>query len=392
MASVIWTEKNNPMAKKTPTPIEPAVEVDSVALIITTETINKALATYHPIKDELAAIVKEYASLNIKDTKDKVGLAAVTVAYKNAREIRLKVEKIRKAINDAPLTLQRMNNAAAKELTELAQPCEEQLKAKIDAIEKAVELENRAEEARRNKMLQDAGYQMSGSFWICGPYQIAWTMIMEMTAEDLNHAVANATAHQEEQARLLEEKRIADEAAEKERQRKAQELAEQEAKLKTERDALERERAEFAAWKAAQAAPAPEPAGEPTHAVTIHQHEAPQTIVEPVLLETAAARLSGNAEFKSAAVEVSPEFAFGFNTCKALVVADLGNKALEFSRKGWHDRFAEMDAPETRVFEFIQGYKEMRNLQVKYFREKTTESLTNAKKQEKYLDELARSL
>jgi len=378
------------MSKKAPTPIEPAVEIDSTALIITTETINKALATYHPIKEELAAIVKEYAELTIKDTKDKVGLAAVTVAYKNAREIRLKVEKIRKAINDAPLTLQRMNNAAAKELTEMAQPCEDQLKAKIDAIEKAVELENRAEESRRNKLLQDAGYQMSGSFWICGPYQIAWTSIMEMSAEDLNQAVANATAYQQEQTRLLEEKRIADEAAEKERQRKAQELAEQEAKLKAERDALEKDRAEFAAWKAAQAKaaePAPTASPEPTHMVTVHQQEAPQKIVDPVTVpqstEPSTAEIAG--------IQVSEEFAFGFNTCKRLVVADLANESLVFSRKGWHDRFAAMDAPATRMMEFVAEYKKMRNLQMAYFREKTTESLTAAKNQEKFLDELAKS-
>jgi hypothetical protein len=388
------------MSKKAPTTIEPAVEVDSTALIITTETINKALATYNPIKEELAEIVKEYAELTIKDTKDKVGLAAVTVAYKNAREIRLKVEKIRKAINDAPLTLQRMNNAAAKELTELAQPCEEQLKAKIDAIEKAVELENRAEEARRNKMLQDAGYQMSGSFWICGPYQIAWTSIMEMSEEDLNQAVTNADAYQKEQARLLEEKRIADEAAEKERQRKAEELAQQEAKLKADREALEKEQAEFLKWKAAQAkaakpAPAPAPAApqcEPTHMVTVHQHESPQKIAEPVTVPAQAAPLQHTTEFKSAAVEVSPEFAFGFNTCRAIVVADLANELLKLSRQQWHDRFAAMDAPATRMFEFVEGYKKMRNLQMKYFREKTPENLTAAKNQEKFLDELARSL
>jgi hypothetical protein len=383
------------MAKKAPTPIEPAVEVDSTALIITTETINKALATYQPIKEELAEIVKEYATLTIKDTKDKIGLAAVTVAYKNAREIRLKVEKIRKAINDAPLTLQRMNNAAAKELTELAQPCEEQLKAKIDAIEKAVELENRAEEARRNKLLQDAGYQMSGSFWICGPYQIAWTSIMEMSEEDLNQAVSNATAYQEEQARLLEEKRIADEAAEKERQRKAEELAQQEAKLKAEREKLDKERAEFAEWKAAQAKaaePDPTASPEPTHMVTVHQQEAPQKIVEPVTVPQSTEPLQATSEFKSAAVEVSAEFAFGFNTCKRLVVADLANESLVLSRKGWHDRFAEMDAPATRVMEFIAGYRKMRNLQMAYFREKTLENLTAAKNQEKFLDLLARIL
>lgn len=395
------------MAKKASTQKEPdVVQVESMDLIITEETINKALATYTPIKTELAEIVSVYNSLEVKDTKDVAGLAAVTAAYKHTREMRLKIDKIRKAINDAPLTLQRLNNAAAKELTELAQPCEEALKAKIDAIEKAVELERRAEESRRNKMLQDAGYQMSGSFWICGPYQIAWTSIMEMSEADLNQAVADAKAHQEEQARLLEEKRLADEAAEKVRQQKAAELAEQEAKLKAEREALEKERAEFAAWKAAQAAQAAQ-AAEPTHTVTVHQEQAPQKIVEPVVVAPAQASQAQAAaaapaqaptphvpevNFASAGQKVSPEFAFGFNTCRAIVVADLANESLVLSRKAWHDRFAAMDAPATRMFEVVAEYKKLRNLQIIYFRGKKAEDLDAAKKQEKYLDDLVRSL
>jgi len=194
------------------------------------------------ITDEaLASLKEQYGGMIIAGIEDMKGYKAVKAAVTQLRTIRTSIEGRRKELTEPALKFQREVKAEADRITAEIKPLEERLKEQVINIDDAREAARKAEYQRRLTLFTESGYQYINGFFVCGPVQVLGDQLVELTDEQLEFHINHGKA---EIARIQAEN-------ERKQQEEIQRKAEDE-RLRLEREALEKEKAEFAAWKAKQ--------------------------------------------------------------------------------------------------------------------------------------------
>jgi hypothetical protein len=194
------------------------------------------------ITDEaLASLKEQYGGMIIAGIEDMKGYKAVKAAVTQLRTIRTSIEGRRKELTEPALKFQREVKAEADRITAEIKPLEERLKEQVINIDDAREAARKAEYQRRLTLFTESGYQYINGFFVCGPVQVLGDQLVELTDEQLEFHINHGKA---EIARIQAEN-------ERKQQEEIQRKAEDE-RLRLERETLEKEKAEFAAWKAKQ--------------------------------------------------------------------------------------------------------------------------------------------
>lgn len=190
------------------------------AALTNEQIITQALAEYTPVVvgdaqispdekiKEIAALCKE-VQISGPDDKDNYKLAKQYSL--RLTKIRTGIESKRKDLKAVALEYGRAVDAEAKRLTALVEPIDRDMKAKLDVIDKAIEAAKRAEELRRHNLLIGNGWTFSGSWYMCGVFNITPQQLSEATPEKLDEWVGAGKAEIERQQ--AEAKRKADEDA-----------------------------------------------------------------------------------------------------------------------------------------------------------------------------------
>ena len=103
------------------------------------------IAKFNPAKEEIQAAVMEVEGLTIAGVDDVAGYEAVKAGKKKLAEYRIKITKFGKEQRDEAIKYQKGVIAAERELLEMITPTEDELKAKIEAVD--------AEKARTERMI-----------------------------------------------------------------------------------------------------------------------------------------------------------------------------------------------------------------------------------------------
>lgn len=223
-------------------------EKDNAVIIFegTDQLIEQTIAELKKstITDEaLAALKEQYSGMIIAGIEDMKGYKAVKSAVTQLRTLRTSVEGRRKELTEPALKFQREVKAEADRITSEIKPLEDSLKEQLTNIDDAREAARKAEYQRRLTLFTENGYQYINGFFVCGPVQVLGDQLVELTDEQLefhiNHGKAEI-ARAEAEAKRKAEEEVA---------RKAEDE-----RLRLEREALEKDKAEFAAWKAKQTA------------------------------------------------------------------------------------------------------------------------------------------
>jgi len=192
----------------------------TTAALTNEQIITQALAEYTPVvvgdaqisPDEkiksIAALCKE---VQISGTEDKENYKLARQYSTRLTKIRTGIEGKRKELKAVALEYGRAVDAEAKRLTALVEPIERDMKAKVDAIDKAIEQAKRAEELRRHNLLLENGWTFTGAWYLCGILNIAPQQLNEATPEKLDEWGAAGKAEIERQKAEAERKRKEDE-------------------------------------------------------------------------------------------------------------------------------------------------------------------------------------
>ncbi len=225
-----------------------SAENESQALIVA-ET-NKLIETTivelkkSTITDEAIGLLKQkYNALVVDGIEDMQGFKAVKAGVTELRKIRTSIEAKRKELTEPALRFQRELKAEADRITAELVPLEDRLKAEVTRIEDAKEAKRREVYSARITALQENGFQLINSFFVCGPFQVHADEITGLTDSQVEVYIANGRAELDRKA--AEEQRRQEEA---ERQQREQE------RLAAERAEIERMRAELAQKQAELAA------------------------------------------------------------------------------------------------------------------------------------------
>lgn len=227
------------------------IEAETNKLIVSAITdLKKATVT-----DEAIAHLKaEYGALSIADISDLQGYNAVKDGAKKVKNLRTSIEAKRKELTEPALKFQREVKAEADRITAELRPLEDELKKKQKDYEDAVEAAKRQEYQRRVSLMNECGYQLINGFFVCGVVQVHSEELGKITQAQLDvyekHGRDELERQRAENLRKEQEAERQRQEQEAERQRQ---LAEDE-RIRKEREALEKEKAEFAAWKAQQQA------------------------------------------------------------------------------------------------------------------------------------------
>jgi hypothetical protein len=283
------------------------------------------------ITDEaLAALKEQYGGMVIAGIEDMKGYKAVKAAVTQLRTLRTSIEGRRKELTEPALKFQREVKAEADRITAEIKPLEDRLKEQVSNIDDAIEAARKAEYQRRMALLTECGYQFINGFFVCGPVQVLADQLVELTDEQLEFHVNHGKA---ELARIEAE---AKRKAEEEVARKAEDE-----RLRLEREALEKEKAEFAAWKAKQEAEinAQTKAVEKTYDTVVKPEATPEPrpaqTPQPVPVATnsipAATTPTPTAEKRS--VSFGPEYMAGFGNFRIQLIG-LMNSPEKINRAG----------------------------------------------------------
>lgn len=205
----------------------------------TTQIIEQAVKSYAPVivgekqttPELFIADVQAYCSkLSIVGINDKEGYKTTTAALSKVKKIRTSIEAKRKELKAVSIEYGKAVDGEAKRLTALVEPIENELKAKVDAIDKAIEQEREKERARRHNAMIEAGFSVSGGFYYAGVFSYSIDQVQSSKEDTFNEILQRGRDEQErikaEQERLKKEReeaeRIKREA--EQAQAKAQEL------------------------------------------------------------------------------------------------------------------------------------------------------------------------
>lgn len=182
---------------------------------------------FDPTAAELTKIADEAKSIVIKDYNDKEGIALADEMRKKLKTARVQIQKTGKEMREEAVNFQRAVIAKEKELVAIIEPVEQEIKQKLDEIEKQKEIEQRKLVLPdRRSQVEQLGFEPDDE------------QLLQMDSEQF----ADFIRGKKEERLELDRK-----AFEEERIKKAQEEAErkaaEEAKLAEERRKIEEEKA-----------------------------------------------------------------------------------------------------------------------------------------------------
>lgn len=251
------------MAKKKDTPntdsgklvILPAEE-NTVTALTVEKRAEGEIAKFEFPKQEIVKLKKKYASLSINGIDDKKGYAAMDEARKDLKAKRVAIEKTRATVKADYLEVGRKIDSFAGDLKTLVidgDGGEQDLISKLAKIdEEKAKIERERQEAEQNKInqriqkLENAGLSFNGRFYVIGnTISVDLLTLRDLSDEAIEVLTVNVSNEkarldkEAEDARLLEEQRVADIEAERvENQKTSDALAAREKALKEKEDAL----------------------------------------------------------------------------------------------------------------------------------------------------------
>jgi len=213
--------------------------------------IELNLDKFHPQKAELTILANSYKQLQINGVDDKEGYQAVDAARKDLKKVRVELTKTGKALRADALAFQKQVIATEKELVELIEPVEIELEQKQKVIDDLAIMERRrALLPMRLTRLTEVGAVVDEVELLEMSDEVFDAFILQKKEENLAKEKADLEAAQaklaQEKAKLEEQARI--DEARRQAEEKARINAQIDAKLaaeKAERDkqaAIEAER------------------------------------------------------------------------------------------------------------------------------------------------------
>lgn len=204
------------------------------------------IAAWVASKEAIRAMADQYLPLTIAGIDDKAGFEAVHKARMTVKNTRIAVEKRRKELKADALEYGRQVDSAAKQLTALLEP-----------IELHLESQERAVEAEKARIRQEA--EAAKQARVAKRIELLTALGAALDFAMINGATDEQFAVELEKAKSAHAERVlAEQAAAAERERQEVVRREQEAKLAAERAAMEAklaaERAELERQRQAQAA------------------------------------------------------------------------------------------------------------------------------------------
>jgi len=238
---------------------------------MTTEIIEQTkedkLSPISKFESEITRMQKEFASLIIKDVNDKVGFANVSAARKEAKALRVNIEKGRKMLNEDALAWQKQVNEKAKILTAEILPIEHRLeKMEIDYEEEKERIKQEAARVAKARIANRAlvitsidGVKFNGVYYTLETASLSQSQLEDLNDSDFQTKVEEFEAAYQvvlaarieaeriakEESDRIEAQRIANEAAAAELQGIAEEQAETAKNLKAQQDLIDAERAKL---------------------------------------------------------------------------------------------------------------------------------------------------
>ncbi len=190
-----------------------------------TNFINEAIAEYNAVvvndgnvtpEDHIKAIAAEAEKFTIVGVNDGEGYKAVKSYYSKVKSVRTAIENKRKELKKVVLDYGRAIDGRAKELAEQVKPIEDTLKAKLDAVDDAIEQQRKAEQIRRHKLMIENGFEVSGSMYYAGVHHYTHDQINvaddEQLKEILQKGIDEKDRKQAELDRLKKETDAANKA------------------------------------------------------------------------------------------------------------------------------------------------------------------------------------
>ena len=265
--------------------------------------------------EEFEKLVQQYSEMEIDGIEDIAGYQLVKKEEKNLKSMIAKIKKRRKEITAPAIEFQKKLIAEEERLIGIVQPILTKVStARQDFDDKAAAAALKRLNERCAELLEN-GYQLVGSIYQCGIFQITKEVINEQTDEEF-------AVYINEGKKEVERQRIEQERKEKERK----ELDEMRAELAKERQLMAEERAKLAKERAEIQAQTDaledkykeeeKPKPEPTPEVK-PEPKPVNTVIEPVVK-----------------TQVSTEYMKGFNACRTIIL-DKFNSGDKMTRPDW---------------------------------------------------------
>lgn len=206
---------------------------------------NLDIAKFSLTKASLAELANRYTSLTINGIDDTVGYAIVDEARKDLKKKRILIKNTGKELRQEAIDFQKRVIAMEKELIEIIEPLELELKAKQDVVDAAKRkaLRMAALPARKEKlakinleMADDDILAMSAEEFV-EFYNVKYGEFLEAKERAIKEQEEKIAREKELEVARERAKIAAEEAAREEAARIAKETAEREARLKEEAEA-----------------------------------------------------------------------------------------------------------------------------------------------------------
>ena len=218
--------------KNETTKIEDAVfeEIDSKNQNKVDETVKSEIRKFNLADSSIAELKKRFKGLRIKDRDDKKNIEAVSAGYKEVVKVRTALEKKRKEIKEPFIKIGKDIDAEAKRLTALIMEVETPLEAEYGKVKKWETEDAERKEQERQELIKkrvseltESGLVFTGEFYAINEISMDIVTIEKMSEADYDFLVAKVKIEKKKNDDV-EAKRLAEEAAEKQRQA---EIAEQ---------------------------------------------------------------------------------------------------------------------------------------------------------------------
>lgn len=209
------------MAKKnTPAVIEDAKSEMLISYLETTEQVideAKKLMIISSIgsDEQLSQIVESYNGLMIKGIEDMATYKIVEKAITEVRKYRTSMEAKRKELTAPALKFQKDLIELENKYSPILKDLESKLKSEKSRIDDALEEQKRRKHLENLAKLQEAGFELSGGFAVCGAFNIDSTQIGQLNDDELAFYVAEGL--KEVARKEAEKKRIQEQQDELER-------------------------------------------------------------------------------------------------------------------------------------------------------------------------------
>lgn len=178
-------------------------------ITVVASKINAGLRAFELKKSELLELKKECEGLKITSIEDKETINQVSTFRKKLKAERVEIEKQGKSLRDPLTQISRNISEKEKELTGIIEPVERQLQGQENWV--ASELEKIALEKQK---AEEAVLQARVDKLAAYGYRVDLVLLKSVTDEQFESTLASAKSeYEKEQARVAEEKRIAEEAS-----------------------------------------------------------------------------------------------------------------------------------------------------------------------------------